>query len=377
MQSLVPPKVRKVQAIAALVAGAVVSTFLVSGQLSRHAPMQQPTLRISDRMVLPTKAEYTVSPDAFVHFVVHSGRFPDASKRDLIERWIKAALNGRQDSASLEKARKLMAPSEWARFQNIFNVAETKLYFVPTEWHWGRASVSVCGNLVGMTLEEPFINNMYLTFYLSGTQGNYRIERFSTTESLLGKFLAGRTQLKLTSEAVKEHFAAQETLSRLTRGVESDIGVGELEQTERAIEHYTRAIQASPDFFFAYFCRGFERAHLGDHDGAIADYSTAIKLNPRFFSAYLNRSYELNEIKHDFKSAIADCDMAIPSEPGQIMPYTNKAYAYCELRDYLNAIATCDDAIKATPSYARPYLAPIYNLRGYAEAQMQLSLQRQ
>lgn len=360
MQSLVPPKVRKVQAIAALVAGAVVSTMLVSGlhSINRHpAPVAQPVLQNSD-LLNSTRPEYTASPDTSrLCYELFDERNCSGSQSQflLIDQFLKTALSGRQTSASLQEAQKLMAPSEWTRFQNIFEIAETRLYFIPTEWRWHRSSVSVNGNLVGMTLEEPFINNMYLTFYLSGTPGKYRIERFRTAvDPLLRKFIAGRTGLKLPTEAIEEHFAAQQELARGSK--------------ERAIEHYDRAIKTSPDFFFAYFCRGFERSQLGDHDGAIADYSAAIKLNPRFFSAYLNRSYELNEIKHDFKQAIADSNMAIALESGQIKPYTNKAFAYCELHKYLDAIAACDQAIAAVPN-GGAFMGPIYRLRALAESQ--------
>lgn len=364
MQFLVQPKFSRGRAVAAMIAGAVVSTIVVSGFSTERTTCQSyAKLQIAER-VTPGRAEYTSSPDSFrvCYELVDSRNIQiGQSQHELVDSFLKTALNGRQTAAGLEQARKLMAPFEWEKFQQLFDLAETKLYFVPTEWRWHDSSVSVNGNLVGLTLEEPFINNMYLTFYFSGRPGNYKIESIRTAvDPLLRKFLAGRTGLTLKPEAISEHFAAQKELDAFG-------------DRARAIKHYDRAIKASPDFFFAYFCRGFEKSQLNDHDGAIADYSTAIKLNPRFFSAYLNRSYELNAIKHDFAKAIADCDMAIALEPGQIKPYANKAHGYCELGEYEKAIAACDQAFRSVPEYAGIYLAPVHNLRAYALSQLSVS----
>ena len=63
----------------------------------------------------------------------------------------------------------------------------------------------------------------------------------------------------------------------------------------------------SADF---YFNSAYDKAEIGDHNGAISDYTKLIEINPNYAEAYLNRGrsyYSLNDegsACKDFKKAV-------------------------------------------------------------------------
>jgi tetratricopeptide (TPR) repeat protein len=84
-----------------------------------------------------------------------------------------------------------------------------------------------------------------------------------------------------------------------------------LNEQERAIEDYSKAIELNPNFADAYNNRGSAYAGLNEHRRAIEDYNKAIELNPNYAKAYYNRGtayYGLNEHEQaieDYNKAIA------------------------------------------------------------------------
>lgn len=59
----------------------------------------------------------------------------------------------------------------------------------------------------------------------------------------------------------------------------------------QAIEYFTRAIEAKPDYVPAYVNRASTHAQMGNFKAAIDDCSRAIENDPTVVAAYLNRSY--------------------------------------------------------------------------------------
>jgi len=124
-----------------------------------------------------------------------------------------------------------------------------------------------------------------------------------------------------------------------------------LEDYERAIADYDRAIELNPEDAAAHYNRGNAYADLEDYERAIADYDRAIELNPELAQAHSNRGSAYAALE-DYERAIADYDRAIELNPELAQAHSNRGLAYADLEDYERAIADYDRAIELNPEDA-------------------------
>ena len=78
---------------------------------------------------------------------------------------------------------------------------------------------------------------------------------------------------------------------------------------EKAITHYTRAIDISPDYFIAYFNRGVSWYHLNFSYKAIVDFDRALELQPNEPEVLYFRGL-MYEATGQFRDALADIQSA-------------------------------------------------------------------
>ena len=143
-------------------------------------------------------------------------------------------------------------------------------------------------------------------------------------------------------------FACQERADKATTADQKR------EEYERAIEHYTKAIELKSDLPEAYINRGNVYAKKSDFDSAIKDYNMGIKLNPNYAESYYNRGLAYNG-KSDFDRAIEDFDMAIKLKTDFTGAYNDRGLAYAGKGDFDRAIEDFDMAIKLEPDYVGAY----------------------
>jgi tetratricopeptide (TPR) repeat protein len=134
------------------------------------------------------------------------------------------------------------------------------------------------------------------------------------------------------------------------RGVAYD----ELNQHERAIEDYRKAIELNPNYAGAYSNRGVAYDELNQHERAIEDYNNAIELNPNYAEAYYNRGNAYAELNQQ-ERAIEDYRKAIELNPNDAKAYSNRGLAYDKLNKHERAIEDYDNAIELNPNYAEAY----------------------
>jgi tetratricopeptide (TPR) repeat protein len=127
-----------------------------------------------------------------------------------------------------------------------------------------------------------------------------------------------------------------------------------LNEHERAIEDFNKTIELNPNLAVAYYNRGLSYAGLNQHEQAIGDYNKAIELNPNLAVAYYDRGiayYGLNE----YERAIEDYSKAIKLNPNYAGAHNNRGIAYAELKQHERAIEDYNKAIELNPGYAKTY----------------------
>jgi tetratricopeptide (TPR) repeat protein len=132
-----------------------------------------------------------------------------------------------------------------------------------------------------------------------------------------------------------------------------DQGVAHAEKGEwdKAIRHYTKAIELNPGFDVAYYNRGVACGEKGQYEKAIEDYTKAIELDPQDANAYCNRAFAYGG-KGQYDKAIADCTEAIELDPQCAMAYRNRGFAYHRTGQYHAAIRDWTKAIELEPENA-------------------------
>ena len=152
-------------------------------------------------------------------------------------------------------------------------------------------------------------------------------------------------------------FASQSRADKATTSEERE------QEYEKAIEHYTKAIELKPDLANAYNNRSIIYGQKGDVDVAIQDYTKTIELNPQEANAYYNRGIAYDQ-KGDVDAAIQDYTKTIELNPEETTAYLNRGIAYSEKGDIDAAIQDLNKAIELNPQYTEAY-----NNRGVAYRQ--------
>lgn len=123
---------------------------------------------------------------------------------------------------------------------------------------------------------------------------------------------------------------------------------------ERAVMHYTGALELKPDFPEGYNKRGTVYAEAGDFDRAIQDHNTAIELKPDYASAYNNRGIA-HYSKGDFDRAIEDYRKAIELKSDYASAYNNIGIAYNKQGKFERAIQHYNKVLKLRPDFSEAY----------------------
>ncbi|MFH0821694.1 MAG: tetratricopeptide repeat protein [Pseudomonadota bacterium] len=86
-----------------------------------------------------------------------------------------------------------------------------------------------------------------------------------------------------------------------------------VEKWDRAIELFSKTIEASPGFFLAYHNRAIAYSKKGDYEKSLQDLKKAVELNADYPDAYglMGLVYE---IKKDYKSAMEAYKQALAKE---------------------------------------------------------------
>ncbi|PXF60920.1 MAG: hypothetical protein C4B59_07075 [Candidatus Methanogaster sp.] len=132
------------------------------------------------------------------------------------------------------------------------------------------------------------------------------------------------------------------------------VAYARLNQHERAIEDYDRAVELNPEDAEAYFNRGNAYARLNQNERAIEDYDRAVELNSEDAEAYFNRGVAYARLNQN-ERAIEDYDRAVELNSEDAEAYFNRGNAYAGLNQHERAIEDYDMAVELNPEYAEAY----------------------
>ena len=126
------------------------------------------------------------------------------------------------------------------------------------------------------------------------------------------------------------------------------------EAYQKAILHYTKALELKPDIPEGYNNRGNAYRDKGEIDKAIKDYNMAIESDSHDAVPYNNRGVVyLNDSELD--KAIRDFSKSIECDPEDANAYNNLGVTYFEKGDIDKAIKEYSVAIELNPEYADAY----------------------
>ena len=93
-----------------------------------------------------------------------------------------------------------------------------------------------------------------------------------------------------------------------------------MDETEKALSDYNRAIEINPEYESVYNNRGLLYADLNEYEKALCDYGKSIKLKPNYEFTYYNRGLLYSRMGN-IEMALGDYNKAI-----EILPDSRKAY---------------------------------------------------
>jgi tetratricopeptide (TPR) repeat protein len=132
------------------------------------------------------------------------------------------------------------------------------------------------------------------------------------------------------------------------------INIAERNNIKAALPDLQKVVELDPGSYIGYFARGLLEGERGDLDAAIKYYTKCVELNPGFDWAFLNRGAAYAD-KKMYKEAITDYEKAIEINPYAYKPHNNLALALVELDRVEEAIEVWEDAIALAPEDNDPY----------------------
>lgn len=170
------------------------------------------------------------------------------------------------------------------------------------------------------------------------------------------------TNCGLTYQHLEQH---EKALADFNRAIELDRNYARaysnrggtfftLKQPRRALADLNRAIELQPNYARAYSNRGTTYAALQLYEQALADYNRSIELDPHDALAYYNRGNTYAALQLD-EQALADFTRTVELDPAHFQALSNRGSIYSALQFHEQALADFTQAIELNPNEAHTY----------------------
>lgn len=111
----------------------------------------------------------------------------------------------------------------------------------------------------------------------------------------------------------------------------------DMQQYDRAIEKFSRALEINPDFALAYNANGYVLRRMKKHDEAIKFFKKAVKLDSKLWDAWYLWGRALYE-QQEYSKAIFPLKKAIETDRLRYQAYNDLSYTYLALGDLDSAM---------------------------------------
>jgi len=174
---------------------------------------------------------------------------------------------------------------------------------------------------------------------------------FNTNKNSEENFKKGKDQIEAQIEA--KHW--------YQRGY----GFDNLQDYEKALWAYSKALELNPGYIAAYNNRGNVWGEIGDFDRSLNDFNKIIELAPKHAIGYFGRGNALVD-KGNFFQAIHDFNKCLQIVPDWALAFHNRGFSWMQLKKYDKAISDFNKALQIKPQYEEAYIhrAIIWNKIG-------------
>ena len=150
-------------------------------------------------------------------------------------------------------------------------------------------------------------------------------------------------------------------------------------QTVRAVDAYSTAIELDPEYTLALFYRGLLLAQQERWPEALADFEKVVELDPQQAYAHQLAGRMYSQIER-YRQAVEAFTQAIELDPSVIDYYVDRAGAYMELEKGDLAVADIDTALGLAPAradlyYMRGAINRLLGSRGQAIADLEKAIE--
>ncbi|WP_445635308.1 Tetratricopeptide repeat protein [Nostoc sp. DSM 114161] len=123
-----------------------------------------------------------------------------------------------------------------------------------------------------------------------------------------------------------------------------------MEQYEKALQHFNRAIEIYPRYMEAMAKRGETYCLMERYEDALQDFNRVIELNPQDEKTLVNRG-DIYRLMERYEDALQDFNHAIDINPEYQWAMVSRGRTYCLIERYEDALQDFNRAIELDPEY--------------------------
>jgi len=127
-----------------------------------------------------------------------------------------------------------------------------------------------------------------------------------------------------------------------------------LELWDKAIKHYSKAIELMPHYYHAYYRRSTIHTKKRMYKKTLEDLNKVIELVPEFVLAYVDRG-NVYLTQDEYEKALEDYDKAIELDDTYASAYVGRGMVFLDIRQFDNAISNFQNALQLDPGNKNIY----------------------